>query len=188
MDDLISRQAAIDEIDEWIKAFRESGHKQSAADARLIQDGIIQLPSAQLGTNLAEVGTDCISRQAAIDALRAMQTYKLFAGDDMLLIDQAGAMTELMLLPSRTPMQELLDVTADRDYWKAQCHSYEVTINRLTESTQPEIIRCKDCKYWHSGSCECPEHVVYCQDYMVGDIETEAEHFCGYADMREVKI
>ena len=47
MDDLISRQAAIDEIDEWIKAFRENGHKESAADACLIQDGIIQLPSAQ---------------------------------------------------------------------------------------------------------------------------------------------
>ena len=46
---------------------------------------------------------DLISRQAAIDALRAMQTYKLFAGDDMLLIDQAGAMTELMLLPSAQP-------------------------------------------------------------------------------------
>ena len=44
-----------------------------------------------------------ISRQAAIDALRAMQTYKLFAGDDMLLIDQAGAQTELMLLPSAQP-------------------------------------------------------------------------------------
>ena len=57
----------------------------------------------ELGTNLAEVGTDCISRQAAIDALRAMQTYKLFAGDDMLLIDQAGAQTELMLLPSAQP-------------------------------------------------------------------------------------
>lgn len=45
--DCISRQAAIDEIDEWIKAFLEIGHKESAADARLIQDGIIQLPSAQ---------------------------------------------------------------------------------------------------------------------------------------------
>lgn len=45
--DSISRQAAIDEIDEWIKAFRENGHKESAADARLIKDGIIQLPSAQ---------------------------------------------------------------------------------------------------------------------------------------------
>ena len=45
--DCINRQQAIDEIDEWIKAFRENGHKESAADACLIQDGIIQLPSAQ---------------------------------------------------------------------------------------------------------------------------------------------
>ena len=45
--DCVERQAAIDEIDEWIKAFRENGHKESAADACLIQDGIIQLPSAQ---------------------------------------------------------------------------------------------------------------------------------------------
>lgn len=47
MRDLIDRQAVIDEIDEWIKAFLENGHKESAADACLIQDGIIQLPSAQ---------------------------------------------------------------------------------------------------------------------------------------------
>lgn len=47
MSDLISRQAAVDEIDEWIKAFRENGHKESAADACLIKDGVIQLPSAQ---------------------------------------------------------------------------------------------------------------------------------------------
>ena len=39
----------------------------------------------------------------AIEALRAMQTYKLFAGDDMLLIDQAGAQTELMMLPPAQP-------------------------------------------------------------------------------------
>ena len=56
-----------------------------------------------LGTNLAEVGTDCISRQAVIVALRKMQTYKLFSGDDMLLIDQARAQTELMLLPPAQP-------------------------------------------------------------------------------------
>ena len=47
--------------------------------------------------------SDLIDRQQAIDALRKMQTYKLFSGDDMLLIDQAGAQTELMLLPSAQP-------------------------------------------------------------------------------------
>ena len=53
-------------------------------------------------------------------------------------------------------------------------------------SAQSEIIRCKDCKYWNSGTCECREHAVNCQDYMVGDMETDAEHFCGYAEKREV--
>ena len=40
---------------------------------------------------------------------------------------------------------------------------------------QLEIVKCKDCKYWNSGYCECPEPVI----------NTEAEHFCGYADRRE---
>ena len=46
---------------------------------------------------------ETIIRQAALDALRTMQTYKMFEGDDVLLIDQAGAMTELMLLPPAEP-------------------------------------------------------------------------------------
>lgn len=58
-------------------------------------------------------------------------------------------------------------------------------IKRLP-SAQPEIVMCKDCKYWNNGSCECREHAVNCQDYYVGDMETEAEHFCGYAERREV--
>ena len=58
--------------------------------------------------------TDTISRQAAIDALRKMQTYKMFSGDDMLLIDQAGAMTELMLLPPAEPKRETATVSVGK--------------------------------------------------------------------------
>lgn len=43
---------------------------------------------------------DSISRQAALDAIRSMQTYKLHEGDDMLLVDKAEVQTELMRLPS----------------------------------------------------------------------------------------
>ena len=46
---------------------------------------------------------DLISRQAALETIRTMQTYKLFAGDDMLLIYQAKAQTELMMLPPAQP-------------------------------------------------------------------------------------
>ena len=52
-----------------------------------------------------------ISLQAAIDALRKMQTYKLFAGDDMILIDKAEAQTELMIpvpgLPGRLRKRQM---------------------------------------------------------------------------------
>jgi len=44
-----------------------------------------------------------ISQQAAIDALRKMQTYKLYAGDDMILVDKAQVQMELMMLPPVQP-------------------------------------------------------------------------------------
>ena len=43
---------------------------------------------------------DLISRQAALEKVRTMQTYKLFMGDDMILVDKAEVQTELMMLPS----------------------------------------------------------------------------------------
>ena len=46
---------------------------------------------------------DLISRQAALEAIRTLQTYKLFSGDDMILIDKAQVQTELMMLPSAQP-------------------------------------------------------------------------------------
>ena len=46
---------------------------------------------------------DLISRQAALEKVRAMQTYKLFMGDDMILVDKADVQTELMMLPTIQP-------------------------------------------------------------------------------------
>lgn len=50
---------------------------------------------------------DLISRQAALEKVRAMQTYKLFVGDDMILVDKAEVQTELMMLPSAQPELDL---------------------------------------------------------------------------------
>ncbi len=46
-----------------------------------------------------------IDVDAALEAIRTMQTYKLYAGDDMILIDKAEVQTELMRLPSAQPEQ-----------------------------------------------------------------------------------
>ena len=47
-----------------------------------------------------------ISRKAALEKVRAMQTYKLSEDDDMLLVDKAEVQTELMMLPSAQPMRK----------------------------------------------------------------------------------
>ena len=85
--------------------------------------------------------SELISREQAIDALRKMQTYKLFSGDDMLLIDQAGAQTELMLLPP----------------------------------AQPEIIRCRECKFASGDSRICMKF----DHSPIGELD-----FCAWAERR----
>ena len=85
--------------------------------------------------------SELISREQAIDVLRKMQTYKLFSGDDMLLIDQAGAQTELMLLPP----------------------------------AQPEIIRCRNCKFASGDSRICMKF----DHSPIGELD-----FCAWAERR----
>ena len=66
-DDLISRQAALDAIKKLEKPAPTAQHLSAIFDC---EDTIKALPSAQpTGTNTVQV-EDCISRQAAIDALR----------------------------------------------------------------------------------------------------------------------
>ena len=92
---------------------------------------------------------DYISRRAAIDAIRAMQTYKMFAGDDLILVDQAGAMTELMMLPAA-------DVAGvKRGKW--------VLDEKASEDYTEKIYRCSACnnnEAW--GNTECTRFCSCC--------------------------
>ena len=62
-----------------------------------------------------QLATDCISRQAALETLRTMQTYKLHEDDDMLLVDKAEVQTELMMMPSVQPETAKRIVGKSRD-------------------------------------------------------------------------
>ena len=146
MDDLISRQNAIKDAESWVAVDDYEKHLQ-----KNVVEWLKEFPSAEHGTNLAEVGMDLISRQQAIDAVKSRKTAEQ---------SSVGIMRNAVV-------------------------DFCVDIIKKLPSAQPEIIRCKDCKYWNNGSCEYREHAVNCQDYMVGDIETEAEHFCGYAERRD---
>ena len=61
-------------------------------------------------------------------------------------------------------------------------------------SAQPEIVRCKDCKYWKQqtnyrgvpfsfGFCESDDmwRSLYGETYEVAHIVTDDDHYCGYA-------
>ena len=63
MDDLISRQAAI-------AALGTITMYKGMIPFNTAMERIKRMPSAELGTNLAEVGTDCINRQAAIETFK----------------------------------------------------------------------------------------------------------------------
>ena len=90
-----------------------------------------------LSTNLAEVGTDAVSRKA-VKELAYSQIRSMYCG--VALKEQR----ETMLRIADNVIGLLAPVT----------------------SAHPEIIYCKDCKYWNSGSCECHEYVVNNQDYI----------------------
>ena len=84
-DDAISRKAAI-ELCDWY-------------DNPSMREDLEKLPPAH-GTNLAEVGTDCISRQAAIDLIESIETERLKGNIELIY---APAIKGLRALPPAQP-------------------------------------------------------------------------------------
>ena len=147
MDDTISRLAVIQIIE---KMRARIGHNlERAVGGAMIEildevgEDVGKLPSA-LGTNLEEVGTDCISRQSAIDAFNTNLNELVVGGEEN------AKTVENYLNRVLDKIKCLPSVQLDT-YWKEQCQSYEQTINKLRESlsTQPEIkqqaINSSDC-------------------------------------------
>ena len=119
MSDLIDRQELLRQID--IDADGEPGYY---GDTWKFIDTIKSMPSAELGTNLAEVGTDCISRQAAIDALNKLSesTYEVDYG----VVDCDDAINAIATLPPTEPKKGKWIKTArwGRVYYCNQCRNY----------------------------------------------------------------
>ena len=119
--DTISRQAAIDRFnvirpvdpkkDEYTKGI-DVGIAMCIVAVK--DQPTIQSQSTAGQLNDSAQSTDLIDRQAALEMVRTMQTYKLFMGDDMILIDKADVQTELMMLPSVQPEHKVR--FADKDH------------------------------------------------------------------------
>ena len=153
--DCIERQAAIDAIlavtgNSSVRELYEHVQEHELSDmwsggVVAAIDTIIALPSAQPDVPDTNVG-DTISRQVVVDTV-----HKIILG---FFSEKNGAMTDTE--------KTLLSVN------KAVC-------NELAKlpSAQPEIIRCKDCK-WHQGA-ECVRFA---------DVRPFADDFCSRAERR----
>jgi len=134
--DLISRQQAIDALTEY-------GNGRAVFIS--VGEAVIrieQLPSAQPAFDARDtqynlpIGTDCISRQVAIDTILGQPPEPHY--------------------PS----------------WYAE------QIKELPPA-QPEIIRCKDCRYYNSEEKECLDLLGHGRRW-------EEDDFCSYAERGEV--
>ena len=136
MDDLISRQEVID----LLKQMRKDGN-MVPWEGKDVFARIRKLPPAQLSTNLAEVGTDLISRQALLDKFEPWLKVKDYNDGELNML---------------------------------KAILYEI---RFMRSAQPEIIRCRECKFASGDSRICMKF----DHSPIGELD-----FCSFAERREV--
>ena len=143
MDDLISRQAAIDVVK------RLMGDSELS---RTVQVGLHILPSAQSEKRTEErmetQACDLISRQAAIEYFMINTNWH----------DEEGHSI---------------------DDWDEKRKLLEDYFNGVP-SAQPEIIHCKDCKWWERESV-CEGH---CHEIDLHNVDED--HYCGWAEKETV--
>ena len=178
MSNLIDRQAAIDELVKMLGYCFQAD--EEVIDA--VVTTINELPSAQLGTNLAEVGTDCISRQQAIDVLCRVDEYN------------SRSVEAIKQLPSAQHELSEEDRRLLKKLRSFHNGSYAKVIDRLM-SAQPDIVRCKDCKHWipydwmfsevwqSKNKADYPEDAIGCN---LCDMAMKSNDFCSRGERREV--
>ena len=163
MDDLISRQAAIDSLD---KRFDNVPMEQTT-EILLLRKDLREMPSASINCSEFPNSSDTIYRQAAIDALKGLPTW---------WADEGGYYGG-----ARPPMVALLDPED------------AVSAIENLPSAEPQIIRCKDCKYWipydwmfnevwqSKNIADYPEDEIGCD---CCDMAMKANDFCSRAERR----
>ena len=160
----------------------------------------------ELSTNLASLGTDCISRQAAISAI-CNACGKIDC-------DKMDKCEKLQLSPaniSETPnssdmisRQAAIDAIGREkvkvfhelydEAWNDAINGCKEVIEQLPP-IQPDIVRCKDCKYWipydwmfsevwrSKNMADYPEDEIGCNWC---DMAMKANDFCSRREKREV--
>lgn len=193
-EDTISRQAAIEALEREQSLVERPITETRWFDLglRKAQDIISELPSAQPEKRTEKRtethACDCISRQAAIDVADAVWSV---TGDK----NVAKVWDQIKDLPSVQP--EYYDYS-DIDYvWKYYAEEQDINLTdgakqlkdamwvgyrKGKQAIQPEIIRCKDCKYI-TEHYDTDGNAPYwtCSEW---DSGTDYDGFCHYAERR----
>ena len=214
MSDLIDREQALSAFDTYDNKLNNRGSEKAASVGQYLKRvmyKIENLPSAQLGTNLAEVGTDCISRQAAIDAI---STWDKFGVDERCRVvrwrdglEPYVKLRDVITAIVNTPSAQPYTIHSDGRLWVTVDDIDKVNAVVVDErkskfckqfymDAQPEIIRCKDCKHWipydwmfsevwqSKNIADYPEDEIGCN---LCDMAMKANDFCSRGERREVK-
>jgi len=166
--DTISRQAAIetaiDAADDW-----DGG--MNSERARIIGKALLDLPSAQpekAQLSQEDATFDCISRQAAIDAFKPYAEYESNRSNKDWVKRIEVILSEL---PSAQP-----DLSEYSDkLWRT---AYE----RGKKEAQPEIIRCKDCKYFIKSCLTLPDNI--CSYIKSAIVIKKPNGYCDFGERR----
>ena len=131
---------------------------------------------------------DCISRQAAIDALNGLGRYLLPNG--LLANDVFNVIKQL---PSAQPEPLTLRVNHEltKEEYDKLMHDIKDAPIVLLPPAQPsadvvEVVRCKDCKFAHltySGDCKYCDNVRDDDDFHI-TVYYSGDHYCSYGERR----
>lgn len=194
MSDLISRQAAISAI--CNACGKIDCDKMDKCEK-------LQLPPASCSE--FPNSSDTISRQEAINALNKLKIYRPLDSDRYVISD---CLNKIVNLPSAQPeieerkeesaqnvlkddsvsrkaaIEALIKMLADCFQTDEELVDAVVTTIKDLPSAQPEIVRCKDCKYWReykyvNGK---PKYLPYCG---FNDIYFREDDYCSHAERRE---
>ena len=191
--DLVRRKDVMDSIvREYNRSRTGDGLKlawieKAVNEVDVAQQGKIQLPEEDATKGAI---SDLISRAAAIDDLHGKDPSQIW--------DTADIEVWVNALPSAQPepckdavsrsrvkllLARLRDAVDD-----GYGFDYQSAVDELRDmpSAQPEIIRCKDCRYW--GACPSSSatpwlHECYAR---IARLYTAADEFCSRAERREV--
>ena len=142
--ELIGKKDVLDALDETAKAVTVGLDAKSNlfclinATIDIAKCMVLKLPDARYNTDVGEL----ISRESAVSTVWNA-------------LNKNDACKELRALPSITPIQELMEVSVIRDYWKAQCHAYEAEIKRIQPKRGKWIRVGSGSLYDHYECSEC---------------------------------